>query len=72
MDVLWRKLKDWIAEKKMNSKDISSDAGLLLIKEFISKQGADKLLVKAFKTNHSGADDTFRAYFRKQIISHKF
>ena len=51
MDVLWRKLKDWIAEKKMNSNDISSDAGLLLIKEFIGKQGADTLLDKTFKTN---------------------
>ena len=35
----------------MNSNDISSDAGLLLIKEFIGKQGADKLLDKTFKTN---------------------
>ena len=31
--------------------DLSSDAGLLLIKEFLSKLGIDKLLDKAFKTN---------------------
>ena len=31
--------------------DLSSDAGLLLIKEFVSKLGIDKLLGKAFKTN---------------------
>ena len=31
--------------------DLSSDAGLLLIKEFISKLGIDTLLEKAFKTN---------------------
>ena len=31
--------------------DLSSDADLLLIKEFISKLGIDKLLGKAFKTN---------------------
>ena len=33
--------------------DLSSDAGLLLIKEFVSKLGLDKLLGKAFKTNDS-------------------
>ena len=31
--------------------DLSSDAGLLLIKEFISKLGIDKLLDTTFKTN---------------------
>ena len=31
--------------------DLSSDAGLLLIKEFVSKPGIDRLLGKAFKTN---------------------
>ena len=31
--------------------DLSSDAGLLLIKEFISKLGIDTLLEKTFKTN---------------------
>ena len=31
--------------------DLSSDAGLLLIKEFVSKLVIDKLLGKAFKTN---------------------
>lgn len=36
-----------------NGGDLSSDAGLLLIKEFVSKLGIDKLLGKAFKTNDS-------------------
>ena len=31
--------------------DLSSDAGLLLIKEFVNKLGIDKLLDKTFKTN---------------------
>ncbi len=31
--------------------DLSSDAGLLLIKEFVSKPGIDNLLGKVFKTN---------------------
>ena len=33
--------------------DLSSDAGLLLIKEFVSKLGIDKLLGRNFKTNDS-------------------
>ena len=33
--------------------DLSSDASLLLIKEFVSKLGMDKLFVKSFKTNDS-------------------
>ena len=33
--------------------DLSSDAGLLLIKEFVSKLGIDKLLGNAFRTNDS-------------------
>ena len=33
--------------------DLSSDAGILLIKEFVSKLGIDKLLGKALKTNDS-------------------
>ena len=33
--------------------DLSSDAGLLLIKEFISKLGIDKLFSQSFKTNDS-------------------
>ena len=37
----------------MNSNDLSSDAGLLLIKEFVRKLGIDKLFVKSFKTNDS-------------------
>ena len=37
----------------MNSNDLSSDAGLLLIKEFISKLGIERLLNHSFKTNDS-------------------
>ena len=33
--------------------DLSSDAGLLLIKEFVSKLGIDKLFGQSFKTNDS-------------------
>lgn len=33
--------------------DLSSDTGLLLIKEFVSRLGIDKLFVKSFKTNDS-------------------
>ena len=33
--------------------DLSSDAGLLLIKEFISKLGIERLLNRSFKTNDS-------------------
>ena len=33
--------------------DLSSDAGLLLIKEFVIKLGVEKLLNKTFKTNDS-------------------
>ena len=33
--------------------DLSSDAGLFLIKEFISKLGIDRLLSHSFKTNDS-------------------
>ena len=39
-------------ELPVYSNDLSSDAGLLLIKEFISKLGIDTLLEKAFKTNN--------------------
>jgi len=38
--------------------DLSSDAGLLLIKEFIFKIGLDKLIEKHFQTN----DKTFRIH----------
>ena len=37
----------------VNSNDLSTDAGLPLIKEFVSKLGIDKLFVKSFKTNDS-------------------
>ncbi len=33
--------------------NLSTDAGLLLIIEFVSKLGVDKLLDKTFKTNDS-------------------
>jgi hypothetical protein len=33
--------------------DLSSDAGLLLIKEFVSKIGIDKVISRSFKTNDS-------------------
>ena len=33
--------------------DLSSDADLLLIKEFVSKLGIDKLFGQSFKTNDS-------------------
>ena len=35
--------------------DLSSDAGLLLIKEFVSKLGIEKLFSNAFKTNDSAS-----------------
>lgn len=36
-----------------NGGDLSSDAGLLLIKEFVNKLGIDKILSSVFKTNDS-------------------
>ena len=33
--------------------DLSSDAGLLLIKEFISRLGIERILNRSFKTNDS-------------------
>ena len=36
-----------------NGGDLSSDAGLLLIKEFVNKLGIDRLLSSVFKTNDS-------------------
>ena len=36
-----------------NGGDLSSDVGLLLIKEFVNKLGIDKLLSRVFKTNDS-------------------
>ena len=43
--------------------DLSSDSGLLLIKEFVSKIGIDKLIKKTFHTN-----DT--AVFRYHLDNH--
>ena len=45
--------------------DFSSDAGLLLIKEFISKLGIDTLLEKAFKTN----DPVFKSVLEKDALA---
>ena len=36
-----------------NGGDLSSNAGLLLIKDFVSKLGIGKLFSKSFKTNNS-------------------
>ena len=44
---------------------LSSDAGLLLIKEFISKLGIDTLLEKAFKTN----DPAFKSVLEKAVLA---
>ena len=41
--------------------DLSSDAGLLLIKKFVSKLSFNKLLRKTFKTNDSAS---FRISYR--------
>jgi len=48
-----------------NGGDLSSDAGLLLIKEFVSKLGIDKLFSQSFKTNDS-------ALFRITLIKKTF
>ena len=45
--------------------DLSSDAGLLLIKEFISKLGIDTLLEKVFKTN----DPVFKSVLEKDALA---
>ena len=45
--------------------DLSSDAGLLLIKEFISKLCIDTLLEKAFKTN----DPVFKSVLEKDALA---
>lgn len=57
--------------------DLSSDAGLLLIKEFLYKIGADKLIRKLFKTNdiagyriHTDGDNLLQMIY--QIISAYF
>ena len=44
--------------------DLSSDAGLLLIKEFVSKLGIDKLFGQSFKTN----DSAFKAVLNKDTL----
>jgi len=48
-----------------NGGDLSSDAGLLLIKEFVSKPGIDKLFSQSFKTNDSAL---FRYHTNKEIL----
>ena len=45
--------------------DLSSDAGLLLIKEFVSKLGIDRLLGHSFKTNDSAS---FRYHTDKENL----
>ena len=45
--------------------DLSSDAGLLLIKEFVSKFGIDKLFSHSFKTNDSAS---FRYHTDKENL----
>ena len=45
--------------------DLSSDAGLLLIKEFISKLGIERLLNRSFKTN----DPVFKAVLEKSALA---
>ncbi len=45
--------------------DLSSDAGLLLIKEFISRLGIERLLNRSFKTNVD-LDSTLLAAYGKQ------
>ena len=44
--------------------DLSSDAGLLLIKEFVSKLGIYKLFSQLFKTN----DPVFKAVLNKGTL----
>ena len=47
--------------------DLSSDAGLLLIKEFVSKLGIDKLFSRSFKTNDSAL---FRHHTDKENLQY--
>ena len=46
--------------------DLSSDAGLLLIKEFVCKLGFDKILKSEFKTNDSAM---FRIHYQRSCIN---
>ena len=48
--------------------DLSSDAGLLLIKEFVSKLDIDKLFSRSFKTNDSAS---FRYHTDKENLLHR-
>ena len=50
-----------------NGGDLSSDAGLLLIKEFVSKLGINKLFSQSFKTNDSAL---FRYHTDKENLLH--
>ena len=54
--------------------DLSSDAGLLLIKEFVSKLGIDRLLSHSFKTNdsalfryHTDKENLLQMIFMKEV-----
>ena len=60
-----------------NGGDLSSDAGLLLIKEFVAKIGLDKLIAKVFQTNdkakfryHEDDDNLLQVLY--QILSAYF
>lgn len=59
-----------------NGGDLSSDAGLLLIKEFVAKIGFTKLIKKKFKTNDTSVrfhkDDENLMQMIYQIISAYF
>ena len=47
--------------------DLSSDAGLLLLKEFVCKIGLDKLIEQHFQTN----DNTIRIHTDKENLLQK-
>ena len=49
--------------------DLSYDVGLLLIKEFVSKQGVDKLFSLSFKANNSSP---FRYHTDKEKLLQRY
>lgn len=50
--------------------DLSSDAGLLLIKEFAAKIGFTRLVKKKFKTNDKAVRFHFSMPFLKRTVWH--
>ena len=55
--------------------DLSSDAGLLLIKEFVSKLGIERLLTHSFKPNdsvvfryHTDRDNLLQMIFTSKMM----